>query len=160
MNWLKTLKDSYEWCKTCAFEGDDLTPLEYLCGHIFDITTYAADQDEKIGKKVIEVIDAINNRTTFDYIKNEDDHTWYLLICNLPFFKKRLNWGTSIRGAWWDYEHWNDKMFKLSSCGLVGDDGEQQTDWELSKDEWEDFMRACVEFATHNVTGEFWNKGD
>ena len=106
-----------------------------------DFTTYESAAAELFAKKAVEVSDAITNGKTFDYIENEEGRIWYLLMCNMPFFADRIDWGTSIRGAWW-----NHGGTVLSSCGLyVGD--EQLLDAKLSGDEWREFMRAVVAFA-------------
>ena len=115
--------------------------LQYLADEIFDFTTYESAAAELFAKKAVEVSDAITNGKTFDYIENEEGRIWYLLMCNMPFFADRIDWGTSIRGAWW-----NHGGTVLSSCGLyVGD--EQLLDAKLSGDEWREFMRAVVAFA-------------
>ena len=135
MNWQERLKESHEWA------DNELSPLEFLVDYIFDIATYDGSQSKKIGTKMIEVIDAINNKTTFDYIKDEDNYTWYLMVCNLPFVANRIEWGCSIRGAWWEGD------VTLRTCGLVDEDGDQQTDWRFSGDDWEEFMKACVKYS-------------
>ena len=62
-------------------------------------------------------------------------------MVNMPFFMPRLNWGGSIRGAWWDH-----KQPALNSCGLWVEQ-EQQTELAFTLEEWEAFMRAVIAFA-------------
>lgn len=76
--------------------------LEYLSDYIFNFTTYDGEMAELFACKALEVCAAISNRTTFDYIKDAEQYRWYLVMCNMPFFSDKLEWGTSIRGAWWD----------------------------------------------------------
>lgn len=127
--------------------------LDYLGSEIFDITTYDSSMTEKIASKLLETIKAITERTTFEYIKIEENYHWYLLMVNMPFFQGKLNWGCSIRGAWWDLsELWNPNgVTTFTSCGLY--DGDQQvTELKFSTDEeWVNFMKAVIEFAEQPV---------
>ena len=143
-DWMKKLERSHN---SSLFKEEPMSNLGYLTEYIFGIDTYDEDQNEKIGQKVIEVAEAITNGKTFDYIKDEDDYTWYLIVCHFPFFKDRLGWGTSIRGAWWDVKNYRDRTINLSTCGLLGDGEEQQTEWAFTRDEWSVFMTACVNYA-------------
>ena len=115
--------------------------LEFLADHVFDFTTYDSAMSELFAAKALDVCVAISNGTTLDYIKAEDNYRWFLLMVNMPFFAGRLEWGTSIRGAWWDYG-----PQKLESCGLWR--GEEQTlTVEFTRDEWLAFIAAVVAFA-------------
>ena len=66
---------------------------------------------------------AIGNSKTFEYQEEEEseNYNWFLIMCNMLFFADKLNWGTSIRGAWWD-----NKEFIISTCGFW--DGDEQID--------------------------------
>jgi hypothetical protein len=116
--------------------------LEYLSQNIFDFTTYDGEMDELFGRKAVEVCAAITNRTTFEYIEDSENYRWFLIMCHMPFFTPRLEWGTSIRGAWWDY-----RPVPLESCGLWNGDVQLVDGLQFSSDEWAEFMRAVVEFA-------------
>jgi hypothetical protein len=116
--------------------------LVYLSDHIFDFTTYDSEMSEMFSAKAVEVCDAINNARTFDYIANAENYKWFLVMCNMPFFAQRLNWGTSIRGAWWDHrEH------RLSSCGIWNGDEQEMELKFRDVDEWKRFIAAIVAFA-------------
>lgn len=150
MNYLALLERSYvqqeKWAREVV-KDDNFTRLEFVSKDIFDFTTYDGGIDIFLAKKAIEVCAAINARKTFDYISNEDNYTWYITMCNMPFFKNRLSWGTSIRGAWWPaYE---DKFPPLKSCGLwtEGDDPEQILELKLDDKQWPQFIAALIEFA-------------
>jgi hypothetical protein len=143
MSYLKTLEDSF--AMTSAHECPPESRLAYLSENIFDFTTYDGAMSDLFGRKAVEVCAAITNGTTFDYIADQDNHRWFLLMVNMPFFAGRLDWGTSIRGAWWSA--YPDKHFEFQSCGLW-DGGEQQTgDLLFTEEEWKEFMRAVIEFA-------------
>lgn len=92
-------------------------------------------------RKALEVCAAVNDSRTFDYIKDADNYRWYLLMVNMPFFNGRLEWGTSVRGAWWDHS-----AQKLESCGLWRD-SQQVLSLEFQPSEWRRFVAALVEFA-------------
>jgi len=120
--------------------------LAYLAQHIFDFVTYDGEMDERFAMKAVEVCAAITNGTTFDYIAAKDDYEWFLLMCNMPFFAERIEWGTSIRGAWWGAPRLGEQI-KLESCGLWAGD-EQVTTLRFSDDDWRRFVLAVIEFAS------------
>lgn len=115
--------------------------LEYLADHIFSFTTYEQEMSEMFAARALLVCDAITCGKTFEYIAEDEDRMWFLLMCNMPFFKERLDWGGSIRGAWWDHE--DQELFTV---GLwVGE--EQLTTWKFTEEEWEQFVQALVVFG-------------
>ena len=147
MDYLALLEHSYKEISEnhCI---DDLERYEYLVNYIFDIYAYDNQQEEFFCRKCIEVCQALTDRATYDYIADQENYRWYLIILHLPFFANRISWGTSIRGAFWDRQsHYGNQKthFKLSSCGLyVGD--EQQLEWEFEDDDWLKFIKAVIEF--------------
>lgn len=135
-----------------AVEAEDhhssaLGRLEYLADQIFDFTTYDGGMSRIFARKAVEVCEAITTKCTFQYIeKSVENYQWFLLMCNMPFFASRIDWGTSIRGAWWDPK-------PLSSCGLW-DKRTQIDKLRFSYEEWDSFMLAVVEFAKPDMIGE------
>lgn len=73
---------------------------EWVSDAVFNLTTYDDGLDELFVKKIIEVCEAILNRTNFEYIKDETNYINYILVCQLLNSKGWIDWGTSIRGAW------------------------------------------------------------
>ena len=142
MDYLKLLEHSYR----VAVALDECPPdsrLEYLGEQVFGFTTYDGEMSALFAGKAIEVCGAINNGATFDYIKDPENYRWFLLMCNMPFFADRLEWGTSIRGAWWDAN-------KLESCGLY--EGEEQVlSLDFTREQWGEFAKALVAFARSDV---------
>ena len=140
MNYIKLMRDGYVFEKGWR---DLESRLEYLSDKIFNFATYDSEMAELFASKAIEVCKAITERKTFEYIGSKENYKWFLLMCNIPFFSERIEWGTSIRGAWW-----RDSTF--NSCGLF--DGENQITDELkfSAEEWANFVGAIVEFANEN----------
>ena len=119
--------------------------LEFLSRNIFDFTTYDSAMDVLFARKAVEVCDVITNRATFEYIGTEDGNLWYLLMCNMPFFADRIDWGTSIRGAWWAPGF--GKQIEFQSCGLWSEGDQLSETMTFSTEEWESFMRAVSAFA-------------
>lgn len=123
------------------------TRAEFLSSHIFDFTLYDGNIDKLFVTKAIEVCEAIAARDTFTYIKSPENYRWYLAICNMPFFIKRLEWGSSIRGAWWADDA---AVLTLHTCGLF--EGEEQLlELTFTREEWLRFMEAIVEFARAEI---------
>lgn len=139
MDYLKLLEHSYSLVEQMQ-EAPPRSRLEYLSQHIFDFTTYETEADQLFARRAVEVCAAVSDGKTFEYIADDQGRIWYLLMVNMPFFIGRLEWGTSIRGAWWAMPT------PFDSCGLfVGDS--QQTDWTFSAQEWDAFVRAIIAFA-------------
>lgn len=141
MNYLKLLEDGYKKACEDSLNCPPISKLDYLGDHIFNYTTYDGEVSELFALKTVEVIKAINNRTVFEYIKNEDNYKWYLLICNMPFVRGRIDWGTSIRGAWWDYE------IIFQSCQLYDDEEQICEEIKFTQEEWGEFIVAIIEFV-------------
>ena len=69
---------------------------------VFDITTYDYNLSMKFGKDIIEIMEVINNRKNFEYIKDEENYKKFILVANLLDKYNWIEWGTSIRGCWFD----------------------------------------------------------
>ena len=139
----KILEESYaEIAGREEHEEYGMSRLEYISEYIFDFTTYQSDMAEQFAMRALDVCLAITEGTTFEYIKRDQGIMWFLLMCNMPFIYPKLNWGGSIRGAWWDHV----KSFELNSCGIYID-GEQETELIIPRNEWDDFIRAMTAFA-------------
>lgn len=135
----KMLEDSY------IMSGCEVSRLEWLSEYIFDFDTYESEYAEIFATNAIDVCEAINNETTFEYIKDSNNRMWFLIMCNMPFFKKRITWGTSIRGAFW----YSGSSLTLNTCGLYYD-GEQITcDITFDYRSWEKFIDSLIEFSRY-----------
>lgn len=69
---------------------------------IFGITTYSHYLDVEFGNDILEVMKIINNRKNFEYIKNKENHKKFIYVANLLENKNWTEWGTSIRGCWFN----------------------------------------------------------
>ena len=78
------------------------TKMEYLGSTVFDFTTYDGAIDVLFAEKMIPVLKCILDRKTFEYQENKEQYINYLMMVNMPFLVDKLEWGTSIRGAWFD----------------------------------------------------------
>ncbi|KAF1005458.1 MAG: hypothetical protein GAK28_03210 [Luteibacter sp.] len=148
MDYLAMLEHS--WRDASEIHGDpDQTRAGFLSMHVFNFTTYDGDQDEILVAKAVEVCQAISGKATHAYISQSADHyTWYLVMCNMPFFASAISWGTSIRGAWWSepYDSRGAGPIVLHSSGLYDGD-EQLVKLEFTRAEWERFIAAVIAFA-------------
>lgn len=128
-------------------QDNQASRLEYLSDYIFDFTTYDSEMAELFASKAIEVCKAISGNTTFEYIKNKDNYPWYLLMCNIPFFANRIEWGTSIRGAWWD----GGSAIQFDSCGLWLDGDQIIETITFNQNQWIGFIDAVVDFGSSQM---------
>lgn len=148
MNYLDLLINSHKSNdENLESDGCRTSRLEYLGAHIFDFTTYDGAMDSLFAQKAVEVIAAVTAKKTFEYIEaSEENYKWYLIMVNMPFFQGRLSWGTSIRGAWWDFN-----QPPVESCGLFVEE-KQVTKFTFSNsDEFVSFARALVQFVNEEL---------
>jgi hypothetical protein len=109
--------------------------LDFIGETIFNFTTYDSDANEHFSLKMIEVIECIINKKTFEYQKeNKENYYNYLTMVNIPFLFNKLDWGGSIRGAWLDYS----KEYIISN------------DIEIKKNEIEQFCIELIEWSKRN----------
>lgn len=144
MNYSEMLEHSYSMARNFDECGPQ-SRLDWLGDQVFDFTTYDSEMSELFARKAIEVCEAINSRTTFDLCAEPETYPWYLVMANMPFFASKLEWGTSVRGAWWGAERPGEQI-ELHTCGLYIN-GEQVLDWRFSDDEWKKFVAALIDFA-------------
>ena len=134
----------YSYTQVKASDSSIASRLHYLSDYIFNFTTYDSEMGEFFAAVALEVANAITNETTAAYIdRGHENHQWYLAMVNMPFFSKRLEWGCSIRGAWWDHF---DEEYVLESVGLC-EDGNQLGPLELTRSEWIEFIKGMLSFA-------------
>lgn len=140
MNYLDLLEQSYKEENTERETGK----FEFLADAVFDFTTYENTVSAMMARKALEVCKAISDKKTFEYISSEEGNLWYLITVNMPFFENKLEWGTSIRGAWWDL--YGDKTFSLESCSLFYS-GEQELKIEFTESQWLELIMAMIKFT-------------
>lgn len=89
----------------CTHFNDHRSKYEWAAGNVFDLTTYDGWLDELFVKHILEVCKVILDRTNFEYIKDEHNYVRYILVCQLLNDFRWIEWGTSIRGAWFQEEY-------------------------------------------------------
>lgn len=101
-----------DWDDYCRFRPFEVSKYEWLSENVFDLTTYDNRLNDVFGRKVFEVCKAILGGTTFEYIQIDDAHyTTYILVCQILDMFHWIEWGTSIRGAW--FEEQRDSRYIL-----------------------------------------------
>lgn len=109
MNEKEAIEKLFDWWKESYDINEDIDDYFdlkqqkqiFLSNVIIGLTTYDYDLDLKFGKIILETLNAIQNRKTFEYIRDESNYEKYIISCN--FIKDWLDWGSSIRGAWFDF---------------------------------------------------------
>lgn len=160
MNYKAMLQIGYEHAvvnaKECGASG--LSKLNFLADDLFDFTTYENEVAELMARKAVEVCQAITDNKTFDYIKTDEGHLWYLIMVNMPFFTDKIDWGTSIRGAYWNT--YRNPNLKINSSAFTREFKPQIKDKESwmvydefeipfkDNESWISFITALIEFAT------------
>lgn len=136
MDYLKLLEHSFEMVK-----DEDCSRLKYLADDIFNFTTYDDEISELFATKAIEVCSAISEKKTFEYIENQENYLWYVIMLNMDFFATKTDYGTSIRGVWWSFN------IEFESCGLYVDGEQYRKKLKFKTEEWKFFISAVIEFA-------------
>ncbi len=142
MNYAKLLECGHK--HTRDFEQHESSRLEFLGDHIFNYATYDSEVSELLARHALETCIILNGRDGCYGGDNPEKHAKYiryLTMCNTTFFDERIEWGTSIRSAWWRHE------ITYDSCALW--DGSKQVYEELTFDqnEWKRFIDAVIAFS-------------
>lgn len=139
----KIFDELYNYSK----ENNECAPdskLEFIGGEIFDFTTYDGAMDVYFAKKMLDVIKCILNNNTFEYQgQSEDNYVNYHMMVNMPFLDGKLEWGTSIRGAWFDeYGHHlkTHEPYMMSA---------QHEELIIDKKDIKLFMQALIEWSEY-----------
>lgn len=106
---MSNVRDLYrqhcEHYRGCVGGSDEYIKYEWAAFHVFDLTTYDSDLDKFFVEAIIEVCRAIHERKTFEYIRDGSNYKRFILVCQMLDKFHWIEWGTSIRGAWFDAEH-------------------------------------------------------
>lgn len=151
---VKVLEESHkttvEFLQSNEAPEDRATRLEFLGEFIFDFTTYDGSISEKWAKEAIEVAVAISEGKTHEYqMLNPTQYETYLKMVNMAFFSDKLEWGTSVRGAWWCLPHKQKTIILDLGTGMYN--GEQFYQIWFTMDEWKLFIQAIAEFAAPEI---------
>jgi len=111
--WLETLRDSFgNHTKEFDKISEQSKRLAFLSSTVFGLTTYDLDLDIEFGKDIFEIMKVIYEKRNFEYIKDESNYKKYILVCNFLINNHWLEWGGSIRGAWFN----NFESIRLNDC--------------------------------------------
>lgn len=73
---------------------------EWAASEVFGLVTYDGGLDEVFVKDILEVLCAILDNRTYEYIRDGQNYRKYIGVCQLLHRNHWIDWGTSIRGAW------------------------------------------------------------
>lgn len=97
----------------------DASKYAWVANEVFDLITYDTSLDERFAKEIIEVIKVILDVETYEYIRDGSNYVAYILVCQLLNNFHWIEWGTSIRGAWFETYH---PGFKTQPITIYYDD--------------------------------------
>jgi hypothetical protein len=144
-NYRQMLEDGFAALRKMNPDGTPENRAAFLADYVFDFTTYDDEKSKEFGTKALEVCRAVSDRKTFEYIEDPENYRWFLLMVNMPFFAVRLDWGTSVRGAWWNAGSPDETALHTAALWL---DGEQLTGpLQFSDEQWQEFVSAMLAFA-------------
>lgn len=80
-----------------------MSKYEWAASEIFGLVTYDGDLDKLFVERICDVCKYIAAGKTFEFINmSEENYITFILVCQVLYKKNWINWGTSIRGAWFD----------------------------------------------------------
>lgn len=112
--WLEWLQKIHAAMKEIS-SNEDLGPYEIVAS-MFGLTTYDSDMDETLVKMMMPTLISIGAGTNGAQMHDAQKYLNFCITVNMPFLQNRLDWGTSVRGAWY---HFSDRPFD-PHVGLVG----------------------------------------
>jgi len=128
--YLKIIRRGYqEECNDTSDFNKKISKEEFIGNYVFDICTYDDETCVKMTREWLEVCECISEGKTFEYISTDKGYETYLRTINYDFFMKKIDWGSSIRGAWWsgkyspEDEDWEYK-FEIDTCVFWNEDGQ------------------------------------
>jgi len=97
-----TFDEAYE--EYCLNPDVDNSKESFLADAYFRIVTYDDELTLYYGKLIREIILAIDERRNYEYmgIECEEDYRNFILVANLLHGKGLIEWGSSIRGCWFN----------------------------------------------------------
>jgi len=113
MDYLEMLEESYQESKENCFTCEPPSKLNFIATQVFLIWTYDSSIEDKMGLEFLKICDVITKRNNFQFIESEESYELYLRTVSYPFFEDKLEWGSSIRAAWWKHN-----PVEIDSCGL------------------------------------------
>ena len=141
MNVKELLKAHYDFYADCY---DDASKYKWAASNVFDLTTYDGDLDERFVKAIIEVCKVIFEKSNFNYIEGDGNYVKYILVCQLLDKFQWIEWGTSIRGAWFD------GLASIHDTHPILEQDEW-SEYDDEKHEWVNHVLDRVVFTPYNL---------
>ncbi len=102
-NYLDLLEFNYS--QDCSDPNNAISRKTWILESLFDFFAYDSAMSDNLCDSLIKTIEAITQRKTFEFINQSPaQYRDYLIWCN-TVLGGLIQWGSSIRGAWWDYGH-------------------------------------------------------
>ena len=120
-----------------SWTDPEMSKYEWAANHVFDLTTYDGDLDELFVKCIVDILKVIRDRSNFEYIKDEDNYIGFIIVCQLLDKFHWIDWGTSIRGAWFDSYHPRHEVRPIL----------EEMEWS----QWDDEKKEFIEHKIHGV---------
>ena len=137
---IKVLDENYKFWKESEFGVPPESKMEYIGHVIFNFTTYSNSIDELFAALMMPVIRCILEKKTFEYQEDRSQYINYLHMVNMPFLVNKLEWGTSIRGAWFD-----DYQEYEIDCGRIIIEKQELSIFIADLIEWSEFYKSNKE---------------
>lgn len=127
MQKLTTKEQWLEWLQKIHAVMEEITNdpersrYETVAG-MFGITTYDSGMDEALVRIMMPTLLAIGNKTSYSLVPDPQKYLHFCITVNMPLLKMRLSWGTSIRGAWYNFKNAFNPHHGLVGTGSSGFD--------------------------------------
>ena len=138
MTALKIYKAQYEEERT--WYPNETTKYEWVADRVFDLTTYDGELDELFVKDILEVCEVILENRNYEYILDKRDYIKFILVCQLLDKFGWIEWGTSIRGSW--FENSADRAIL---------EGLEWSKWDENERKWVNHTIPAVIFSKENL---------
>lgn len=112
-----------------------ISKSEFISKDIFNIITYDEGLTIDIANDILEVAEVIAKRQNFEYIKDESNYKKFIIVANLFYKNGLIEWGTSIRGCWFDFEG----IYKMAM-------GYKRAEWSNYKDLNDECICKLIEY--------------
>ena len=102
---MENIKDTYKRAYLEFSTGCDccISKYEWAASEIFGLATYDGNLSKLFVERICDVCKYIAAGKTFEFINmSEENYITFILVCQVLYKKNWINWGTSIRGAWFD----------------------------------------------------------
>lgn len=105
--------ESYKECVECCDNKYD-----WAASEVFGLVTYDGELDKLFVERICDVCKYIAAGKTYEFINmSPENYITYSLVCQVLYKKRWINWGTSIRGAFFDGYYSDNSILEWSCSG-------------------------------------------